>query len=185
MTPQNGERYAVRSVRNDPAEETERSMGKKPAETPLDRAKRLATEYLQRPHSEKELRDRLRDKGVADADIETVTALCLDYGFLNDADYAGMIVRHYAAMGYGAGRIRQELLRRGVPKDLWDEAMNEFLPTPDETLDRLLSARLRGKDASDRKERDKAANYLFRRGYAWSDIRAALNRYGAEDDLYE
>ena len=183
--PRDAEHFAVRSVRDDPAEETERSLGKKPPETPLDRAKRLATEYLRNPHSEKELRDRLREKAVSDADIETVTALCLDYGFLNDADYAGTIVRHYAARGYGAGRIRQELLRRGVPKELWDEALDEFLPKPEETIDRLLSARLRGKDASDRRERDKAANYLFRRGYAWPDIRAALNRYGAEDDFDE
>lgn len=169
---------------NDPAEETERAMGrKKPAKTPLEQAKKWATDYLKRPHSEKELRDKLREKGASDADIETVTALCVDYGFVNDAEYAGMIVRHYAAMGYGPGRIRQELKRRGVPEALWDEAMAER-PDGTETIDRLLRQRLRGRDAFDRKERDKAANFLFRKGYSWNDIRAALGRLGAEDDEY-
>lgn len=178
------DKHFVRSVLNDPAEETERAMGrKKPAQTPLEQAKKWATDYLKRPHSEKELRDKLREKGASDEDIETVAALCVDYGFVNDAEYAGMIVRHYAAMGYGFGRIRQELKRRGVPEALWDEASEE-LPDGTETIDRLLRQKLRGKDVSDRRERDKAANFLFRRGFSWSDIRAALSRYGAEDDEY-
>ena len=183
--PADKERLSVRSVRDDPAEETERAMGRKPSErTPLERAKKWATDYLKRPHSEKEVRKKLREKGVSDADADTVIALCLDYGFINDAEYAGMIVRHYAAMGYGPGRIRTEFARRGIPKELWDDAMEEF-PADTETVDRLLAARLRGKDVSDRKERDKAANALFRKGYSWSDIRAALARYGAEDDYAE
>ena len=183
--PRDNDRFSVRSVPNDPAEETERSMGRKPSErTPLEQAKKWATDYLKRPHSEKEVRQKLRDKGASDADIDTVIALCIDYGFINDAEYAGMIVRHYAAMGYGLGRIRTEFAHRGIPKELWDEAMEEF-PEDTSAIDRLLAARLRGKDPSDRKERNKAANALFRKGYSWSDIRAALARYGAEDDLAE
>ena len=183
--PADRERFSVRSVRNDPAEETERAMGQKPSEvTPLEKAKKWAVDYLKRPHSEQEVRKKLRDKGASDADIDMVIALCLDYGFINDAEYAAMIVRHYAAMGYGPGRIRAEFVRRGVPKELWDDAMEEF-PDDTDSIDRLLAARLRGKDPSDRKERDKAANALFRKGYSWSDIRAALARYGAEEDYAE
>ena len=110
-----------------------------------------------------------------------MTALCLDYGFVNDAEYAGMICRHYAAMGYGPGRVRTELQRRGVPKELWDQALEE-LPEGTDTIDRLLAQKLRGRDPSDRKEREKAAAALFRRGYSWDAIRAAMARYGAEED---
>ena len=174
------EKYTVRSVLNDPAEETEREMGRrKPAASPLDLAKKWAMDYLKRPHSEKELRDKLTQKGASAGDIETVVALCVDYGFVNDEEYAGMIVRHYAASGYGPGRIRMELRRRGVPPELWEDAMMEF-PGGNETIDRLLAARLRGKDLSDRKERDKAANALFRKGYSWEDIRAAMERLREE-----
>lgn len=174
------EKYTVRSVLNDPAEETEREMGgKKPAASPLDKAKKWAMDYLKRPHSEKELRDKLAQKGASPEDIETVVALCVDYGFVNDGEYAGMIVRHYASSGYGPGRIRMELKRRGVPPDYWEEAMEEF-PEGNETIDRLLAARLRGRDISDCKERDKAANALFRKGYSWDDIRAAMERLREE-----
>ena len=163
---------------NDPSGELE--PPKKTPQTPLERAKKLALEYLKRPHSEKELRDKLRQKGVSEADIDAVTALCIDYGFVNDAEYAGMIARHYGGAGYGPGRVRSELARRGVPKDLWDDALAE-LGEQDETIDRLLATKLRGRDPRDRKERDKAAAALFRKGYSWDDIRAALNRYGADD----
>ena len=150
-------------------------------EKPLDRTKRLALDYLKRPHSEKELRDKLREKGCAPEDVDTVAALCIDYGFVNDAEYAGQIARHYAAMGYGPGRVRTELKRRGVPPEYWDEAMAE-LPQDTDTIDRLLAVKLRGRDATDRKERDKAAAALFRRGFSWDEIRAALRRYGADDE---
>ena len=173
------DKYTVRSVMNDPAGELEPPKKRKKPENPLEQAKKWALEYLKRPHSEKELRDKLTQKGCAEQDIETVVALCLDYGFVNDQEYAGMIARHYAAMGYGPGRVRTELKRRGVPKDLWDEALDE-MPEGTDTIDRLLAAKLRGRDASDRKERDKAAAALFRKGYSWDAIRAALNRYGAE-----
>jgi len=178
------EKYTVRSVLNDPSEETERVMRrKKPQKTPLEQAKKWATDYLKRPHSEKELRDKLREKGASEEDIETVTALCVDYGFVDDREYAGMIARHYAAMGYGAGRVRQELRKRGVPEPLWPDAFAE-MPEANDTIDRLLRQKLRGRDASDRKERDKAAAFLYRRGFSWNDIHAALARYGADDDEY-
>ncbi len=172
-------KYTVRSVMNDPAGELE--PPKKKPQSPLEQAKKWALDYLKRPHSEKELRQKLAQKGVAEADIDRVTALCVDYGFVNDAEYAGMIARHYAAAGYGPGRVRAELNRRGVPKELWDDALAE-LGGQDDTIDRLLAARLRGRDPADRKERDKAAAALFRKGYSWDDIRAALRRYGAEDE---
>ena len=175
------EKYAVRSVMNDPAGELEPPKKRKKPENSLEQAKKWALEYLKRPHSEKELRTKLTQKGSSAEDIETVVALCVDYGFVNDEEYAGMIARHYAAMGYGPGRVRTELNRRGVPKDLWDDALDQ-MPDGTDTIDRLLAAKLRGKDASDRKERDKAAAALFRKGYSWDAIRAALARYGTDFD---
>lgn len=174
-------KYTVRSVMNDPADEPDPlKKGKKP-ENSLEQTKKWALEYLKRPHSEKELRDRLAGKGACQEDIDAVTALCVNYGFVDDAEYAGMICRHYAAMGFGPGRIRTELCRRGVPRECWDAALDE-LPDRADTVDRLLAAKLKGRDASDRRERDKAAAALFRKGYSWDDIRAAMNRYGSDPD---
>ncbi|MBR2717196.1 MAG: regulatory protein RecX, partial [Oscillospiraceae bacterium] len=145
------------------------------------KARKWALDYLKRPHSEKEVRTKLRERGCAEEDIDAVCAQCVDYGFINDREYAGSIVRYYAGGGYGPGRIRAEFSRRGVPRELWEEALAEF-PEGNETIDRLLASRLRGRDISDRRERDKAAAALFRKGYSWEDIRAAMARMGREDD---
>ena len=174
-------KFTVRSVMNDPSGELEPPKKRKKPENSLEQAKKWALDYLKRPHSEKELRDKLAQKGCSEEDMETVVALCLDYGFVNDEEYAGMIARHYAAMGYGPGRVRTELHRRGVPKELWDDALAE-MPEGTDTIDRLLATKLRGRDANDRKERDKAAAALFRKGYSWDAIRGALARYGADAD---
>ena len=98
-------------------------------------------------------------------------------GFLNDERYAGMVVRHYAGKGYGAGRIRQELQRRGISRELWEDALQE-MPEQDDRIDSFLASRL--KDSGDRTQVQKVSAALLRRGYSWEEIRAALARFRAD-----
>ena len=59
--------------------------------------------------SRKELSDRLVKKGTDPQEAQETAQWLADLGAVDDAAYAGVIVRHYAAMGYGPGRVRQEL----------------------------------------------------------------------------
>lgn len=104
-------------------------------------------------------------------------------GFIDDERYAAMVVRHYAAKGYGVGRVREELRRRKLDRELWDAALAE-LPEPDETVDALLRAKLRGK-AADRDTIRKAGAALVRRGFTWEAVKAATDRYLAEMEFEE
>ncbi len=70
----------------------------------------------QRPHSQKELYDKLVRKGESTEAAEAAVAWLADHGYLDDAAYAASVVRHYSQKGYGAQRIRGELHRRGVPR---------------------------------------------------------------------
>ena len=134
----------------------------------------------QRQMSRRELGGKLRDKGV---DEETA-AWCVDWitehGFIDEEAYAAAIARHYAAKGYGEGRVRQELMRRGIPREFFDDAF-AAMPEGDEKLDRFIAARLR--DPDDRDEVRKLSAALYRRGYSGEEIREALRRHKAE--LYE
>ena len=130
-----------------------------------------------RPMSAKELRDKLTEKGEEPAAAEAAVTWLCEHSFLDDARYAGMVVRHYAGKGYGAGRIRQELQRRGVPRELWEGALTE-LPESDDKLDRFIASRL--KDPSDRAQVQKVSAALYRRGFSWEEIRAALARFRAD-----
>ena len=130
--------------------------------------------------SRRELTDKLGRKGI-DLDTAEETADWLEeLGALDDAAYAGVIARHYAASGYGPGRVRQELQKRGIPRELWEDALSQ-LPDSGEAIDRFLQKKLNGR-TPDRAMLKKLSDALLRRGFSWSDIRPALNRLGEEID---
>ena len=102
-------------------------------------------------------------------------------GAINDAEYAALLVRHCAGRGYGPARVREKLYEKGIPRELWDEAL-ETMPDPAEQIDRFLQEKLRGR-TPDEKEKKRLSDALLRRGFGWGDVKAGLNRLGAE--LYE
>ena len=129
--------------------------------------------------SRKELTDRLNRKGI-DPDTAEETADWLEeLGAVDDAAYAGVIARHYGG-SYGPGRVRQELQKRGIPRELWDDALAQ-LPDSAGAIDAFLQSKLKGK-APDRATLKKLSDALLRRGFSWQDIRPALNRLGEEID---
>ncbi len=128
-----------------------------------------------RPMSKNEVADKLRRRGV-DAETSEDTAGWLEkIGAVNDEEYAGQIVRHYAAKGYGLGRIKDELYRRGVPRELWEATLEE-MPDTEDTVYRLLASRLKT-DRPGKDEIAKAANALYRRGFSWDEIKRAINMF--------
>lgn len=127
--------------------------------------------------SRRMLIDKLTEKDIPEADALEVADWLCDLGVINDERFAGLVVRHYAAKGYGRRRIEQELYRRGIGRELWDQALEE-LPETDETIDRLLRARV--KDPDDRDELRRHTNALLRRGYSWDEIEAAIERFREE-----
>lgn len=131
-----------------------------------------------RDYSRAELLKKLLEKGEAEAEAAAAVDRLAELGFVDDARYAPIIVRHYAAKGYGARRVQQELARRGIPKELWDGAMAQ-MPAQDDTIDRLLRTRLRTAQP-DRAELKRASDFLLRKGYGWDEIKPALARYHAE-----
>ena len=131
-----------------------------------------------RPFGERELYDRLVEKGETEQNAAATVAWLAELRLLDDAEYAAMVVRHCAAKGFGPRRIRDELFRRKVPRELRDEAL-DGLPEQDDMIDKLLRARLRSAEP-DRAELKRAADALIRRGFGWDEIRQAVERLGLE-----
>ena len=130
-----------------------------------------------RPLSKKELQKKLRDKGAEDGDAAAAADWLEEIGALDDLAYAKTIVRHYSANGYGAAKLRDELHRRGVPREWWDAAL-ETAPEPSETIARVIAAKTKS-GPLDEKARKKLSDMLLRRGFAWQDVKAALSELGA------
>lgn len=131
-----------------------------------------------RAMSKKEVFRKMLDKGESEETAEETADWLEDIGAINDADYAAMIVRHYSTKGYGVARIRNEFYRRGIPKDLWDDAFEE-LPDNTEAIDNLVRSKLQHRDM-DRQNIKKLADMLCRRGFSWEEIRETLRRFECE-----
>ena len=146
-----------------------------------EEAKARALKILERRDvSRKMLLDKLSEKGISDTDAEETADWLCELGVINDERYAGLVVRHYTAKGYGERRIREELYRRGIDREFWDSAFEEMTGS-EERLDRLLRTKLRGDTSPENFHRTQ--NYLLRRGYSWEDIREATERYLSGKDI--
>ena len=132
-----------------------------------------------RPFSRREVERKLEDLGASQEEYSAVCDRLEELNFLDDGRYARQVVRHYAAKGYGVRKLRDELYRRGVPRQLWEEAMEEA-ETAASAIDAFLEKKLRG--SREPKDLKKASDALARRGYTWSEINEALRRYGAEPE---
>ncbi len=140
--------------------------------------KAKAIELLMRkPQSRKELGRKLKEWEASEEEGEAICDRMEELGYLNEAEYAGRIVQHYAAKGFGARKIRDELCRRGIPRELWEEALSQAEDNS-QAIDDFLEKKLKG--SRDQKEIKRASDALARRGFSWSEISDALRRYGME-----
>ena len=128
--------------------------------------------------SKKELQDKLLRKGAEEDEASEIAAWLEELGAVDEEAYAKVLARHYAAAHYGRRRVEQELQRRGIPRELWDEAL-EQLPEPAAAIEDYIAAKYRGRSL-DFNERRKLSAALQRRGFDWHDIRPALNKLGEE-----
>lgn len=122
--------------------------------------------------STKKLREKLTAKGATPEMAERVSDWAERIGLLNDEEYAKALARHYAAKGYGLYKIKDELYRRGVPREFWEEALAQ-LDDPTEQIQAFIEKKLT--DPADRKQVKRVSDALVRRGYTWGQISAVLD----------
>ena len=79
-----------------------------------------------RAMSRRDLERKLREKGASEAEAHYAAEWMEAIGAINDADYAAALVRHCGEKGYGPARVREKLHEKGVPRELWEEALEEL-----------------------------------------------------------
>lgn len=128
-----------------------------------------------KPMSRRELERKLEQWEATEEESAAICDRMEELGFLNDEAYAQTVVRHYSAKGYGERKLRDELYRRGVPREHWEQAMEEARD-PEEAIRAFVEKKLAGK-AGDPKELKKVSDALIRRGYRWQEISPVLDRW--------
>lgn len=131
--------------------------------------------------SKKELQKRLVQKGESEEDAEAAVAWLEELHLIDDLETAKQLVRSACLRGYGAARAKSILYEKGIPKELWDEALAE-LSEMDGAIDVFLRRKLDGRTL-DAKQIKKTVDALLRRGHSYHDIQAGLRRYEASLSL--
>ncbi len=131
-----------------------------------------------RAMSRRELERKLAERGASQAEARYAAEWLEAIGAIDDGDYAALLARHYGQMGWGPARVREKLREKGVPRELWEEALEE-LPAAEGQIDAFLSGKLRDRTPDDR-ERKRLSDALLRRGFSWGDVKAAWRRRGQE-----
>ena len=143
----------------------------------LDSAKQRSLRILgNRQMSAKDMRQRLIQKGETEENAAEAVLWLEKMGAINDVHFAEAICRHYCAKGYGITRIKDELYKRGIPRDLWDEALTEIESSEiDDAALEFLKKKLRG--SSEKDDIRRAADALCRRGFTYEDARLVVAKY--------
>ena len=132
-----------------------------------------------RDYTEARLREKLRGKEFGEADIEAALGRMVSQGWLNDRRYAERFAESALASGrYFGRRLRQEMLRRGLPQDVVSEVIRRVLGEHDESKDvrMMLERRFSGFSFSEASEKEKrrVVGFLQRKGFSLSAILSAL-----------
>ncbi len=130
-----------------------------------ERAIRL---LAQREHSRAELARKLAGHGSPE-EVEATLDRMTELDLLSDTRFAQAWVRSKAGR-FGIARLRHDLARRGVDRELIDEALAAECTSDEmERAREVWSARF-GKAAADRREWGRQARFLEGRGFSRSVI---------------
>jgi regulatory protein len=135
--------------------------------------------------TEKEIREKLTQKGYDENITEDEIAFLKDYGFINDLRYAQRFVSDAINLKkWGKARIRAELLRKGVDREIIDNAVEDaFMDIDDDRLLKEMQRRFKNSDLSNIKERTRIFNFYMRRGFSPDEIKGAMNSMCSFDDI--
>ena len=131
--------------------------------------------------SKRDLEDRLVRKGEDPNQAKEAVRWMEDLHLVDDRNTAEAVVHSCISKGYGLQRAKQALYEKRIPKQYWDEALEDY-PDQSEKIESFLRSRL---DAdSDEKQIKKAIDALLRRGHSYGTIRQVLSALSFDSDDY-
>lgn len=133
---------------------------------------RALRHLARRDHSRAELARKLAAHGDAD-EIAAVIERMGDLGLQSDTRYAEAFVRGKAGR-FGASRLRSELARRGIERELIDEAITSACVESEADRARAVLRSRFTEPPADAREWARQARFLQTRGFAPELIRKLL-----------
>ena len=133
--------------------------------------------------SRRDLQSRLVRKGEDPEQASEAVRWMEDLNLVDDRRTARQIVERCAAKGYGKSRAKQALYEKQIPREFWEEALQDY-PDMTDSIYKFLCSKLRGE--WDERELKRVIDALLRKGHSYGQIRTALERLKIDaDDLQE
>lgn len=142
-------------------------------------AVRYAMDYLTRADkTEWQLRDKLRKKEYSEEAADMALGYVKAFGYIDDERYAARYIEIYSS-GMSRMKLRTGLMRRHVPEDIIDRAIENADIDDICALRKDMKKILADRDLSemDRKEKQKVMAKAYRKGYNASDIIKVLDEF--------
>lgn len=138
-----------------------------------------------RDRTQKELSDKLSEKGYDENIIEDEIEFLKSYGYIDDLRYAVRFTADAINLKkWGRIRIRTELIRKGIDREIVDNTIEDaFEQIEDDRVLLQMKTRFKNSDFSNIKERTRIFNFFIRRGFTCEEIKGAMNKMCFFDDI--
>ncbi len=125
------------------------------------------------PKTQHQVRTYLKEKGYMPKTINVILAKLQDYHYLDDRRYAEIYIENNISR-YGKRKIMQNLLMRGVDKDLINECLADY-DNQDETVLNFALKFMKNREPT-RENFDKLCRHLAGKGFDWSEISLVISK---------
>jgi len=131
--------------------------------------------------SKRDLEERLVRKGEDPDQAKEAVRWMEEMHLVDDRNTAEQVVHSCISKGYGLQRAKQALYEKRIPKQYWEEALENY-PDQSDKIESFLRSRLEAD--SDQKQIKKAIDALIRRGHSYGTIRRVLNELSFDSEEY-
>lgn len=148
----------------------------------LGRAKRRGMNLLKsRAYTEHQIREKLKKDLYPETVINEAVEYLKSFRYINDRCYVKDYIVYYSE-SRSRGRIEQDLMRKGIGKDLIrsvykEELREEKLPDEIFLMEKLLLKKHYDKEQADYQEKQKMGAFLYRKGFSLGNIEKILSLY--------
>lgn len=143
----------------------------------FERGKRYALNVLSlRMYTSGEIFDRLIKKGADEETAQSVVSALIKDGILDDRQYAIYYAHDKSRLsGYGAYRIKCELIKKGIAVSIIEDALNSEEIDFKESITEYTKMKFGENIEVSPKEMNRIKGHLARRGYSFGEISDCLS----------
>lgn len=150
------------------------------AEDNYMKAKNIALKYIERTFkTEKEMHNKLINKGYDEKTIKRVISFLKEYNFLDDRKYADMYIKS-KQKNAGKNKIKFDLIKKGINQSVIESVTENLTSDCEEDSARVLAEKkykvIIKREEDSRKVYEKLLRFLISKGFTWELSKSVIDK---------